>query len=80
VVKPMSCHPRCMLSHDIINKLAAIISNCDQLEIEIPSPWCLNRTAKIKHLALMVSEILTTRECDSTPAPPKNGQGDVLLS
>ena len=53
-----------MLSHDIINRVSAIVSNCDQLETEIPSPWCFDRTAKIKQLALGISEILLVRECE----------------
>jgi hypothetical protein len=63
MISPMTDHRRCMLAHDITNKLFAIIAHCDELELRIPSPWVFERTAKIKALAGEVSEILRSRDC-----------------
>ena len=55
--------PKSTLSHDIINKLFAIMAHCDELELRIPSPWCFERTAKIKALAQDISDMLRSPEC-----------------
>ena len=60
----MSCRPTCMLAHDLINKVAAIVANCDQLETEVPDTKCLDRTEKIKGLALDLAETLLSRKCE----------------
>lgn len=54
---------RCMLSRDILDKLRAIASNCDELEARIPSPWCIERTAKIKDLTQQMMEMLRSSQC-----------------
>ena len=61
----MSCHPICMLCHDLANKLPAVVAHCQMLEIdtEIGSP-AFQRMEKIKELALQMSEMLHVRECD----------------
>jgi len=46
------------LAHDITNKMFAIISHCDDLELRLPSPWVTERTAQIKDIAAQVSELL----------------------
>jgi hypothetical protein len=53
-----------MLAHDLINKVAAIVANCDQLETEVPDPYCLDRTEKIKELAIGMAETLLSRKCE----------------
>ena len=53
-----------MLAHDLINKVAAIVSNCDQLETEVPDPCCLDRTEKIKELAIGMAETLLSCKCE----------------
>ena len=55
--------PRCMLSHDLINKMFAIIAHCDELERLIPSPWCFQHTAKIREQARRVSDMLRSPQC-----------------
>ena len=53
-----------MLAHDLINRVAAIVANCDQLETEVPDARCLDRTEKIKELAIGMAETLLTRKCE----------------
>jgi hypothetical protein len=53
-----------MLAHDLINKIAAIVANCDQLETEVPDPGCLDRTEKIKELATGMADTLLSRKCE----------------
>lgn len=54
-----------MLSHDLTNKLSAVVSHCDLLEAdyEADSPAFV-RAEKIKHLALAMIEMVQVRECD----------------
>jgi hypothetical protein len=61
----MSCRPSCMLSHDLANKLAAIVAHCQILEIniEVGSP-SYARVEKVKSLALQMGDMLHTRECE----------------
>ena len=54
-------YPACSLSHDINNKVFAILGHCDELELRVPSPWCFDRTAKIKALAKEISALLHRR-------------------
>jgi len=59
----MNCRPTCLLAHDLINKIAAIVANCDQLETESDAS-CLDRTEKIKELATGMAETLLLRKCE----------------
>jgi len=53
----------CFLSHDVVNKLTAIIGQCDILT-EGASGECLSRLDKIRNLAHSASTILNTRSCE----------------
>ena len=65
----MSCRPSCMLAHDLANKLAAVVSHCDLLELEVnPSSSAYQHSEKIRHLALQMGEMLYTRECERKPS------------
>ena len=61
----MSCRPSCMLAHDLANKLAAVVSHCDLLELEVSSVH--QRAEKIRQLALQMADMLQTRECERKP-------------
>jgi len=60
----VAAHVGCFLSHDIVNKLAAIIGQCDILETEGATAECLSRLSKIRNLAQAASTILNTRSCE----------------
>ena len=59
----MSCRPSCMLAHDLANKLAAVVSHCDLLELEVSSS-AYQHGEKIRQLALQMADMLQTRECE----------------
>jgi len=60
----VAAHVRCLLSHDLVNKLSAIIGHCDILETKDASAECLSRLQKIKELAEAASNLLNTRSCE----------------
>ena len=54
----------CMLSHDLTNKLAAIVAYCDLLEVETDQgSVAFSRMEKIKKIALSMDEMLQTSKC-----------------
>ena len=58
-----------MLAHDLANKLAAVVSHCDLLDLEVnPSSPAHQHSEKIRHLALQMGEMLYTRECERKPS------------
>src|SRR5690348_15265242 len=68
-VKEMSCRPSCMLAHDLANKLSAVVSHCDLIELEIdPSSSTYKHSEKIRQLAFQMNDLLHTRECERKPA------------
>ena len=58
----MSCRPSCMLAHDLANKLSAVVSHCDLIELEIdPSSSTYKHSEKIRQLAFQMNDLLHTR-------------------
>jgi hypothetical protein len=59
-----------MLAHDLANKLAAIVANCDMLQMEILrteiqlGSKTYDRIAKVMELAYEMGDMLLTRECE----------------
>lgn len=39
------------LVHDTHRRLVAIVNACNELDAQIPSPWCFEQTMRIKALA-----------------------------
>jgi hypothetical protein len=55
-----------MLSHHVLNKLSAIVGNCDILQerserAEMPDPQCLKRLAVIREIAMELAEEIKDR-------------------
>jgi hypothetical protein len=58
-----------MLAHDLANKLSAVVSHCDLIELEIdPSSSTYQHSDKIRQLAFQMSDLLHTRECERKPS------------
>jgi len=57
-----------MLAHDLANKLAAVVSHCDLLQLEV-EPGCPSsqHAEKIRLLAIQMADMLRTRECEREP-------------
>jgi hypothetical protein len=56
--------PSCILAHSLINKLSAIIGNCDLLKEEAPEdPKCLQRLGFIRETARAMAEELRVHQC-----------------
>jgi hypothetical protein len=65
----MSCRPSCMLAHDLVNKLAAVISHCDLIELDAnASSSTYQHSEKIKQLALQMGDMLQSRQCERKPS------------
>jgi hypothetical protein len=56
----------CLLSHDVVNKLSALIGHYDILETKDASAECISRLQKIKELA-EAAYILNVRSCELQP-------------
>jgi hypothetical protein len=58
-------HPECAVAHDLINRLSAIIGNCDLLaESTPPDSPSLERVLLIRHLANLIAKDLGQFQCD----------------
>jgi hypothetical protein len=58
-----------MLAHDLANKLAAVVSHCDLVELECePGSPTHQHAEKIRQLAFQMTEMLHTRECECKPS------------
>jgi hypothetical protein len=57
--------PLCVLSHDLVNKLSAIIGHCDLLskEAEVDSE-CARRLLLIRQIANSMAEQINQHQCD----------------
>jgi len=54
-----------MLAHDLTNKLAAVVSHCDLLQLEVEAGSASSQHAeKIRLLAMQMGDMLHTRECE----------------
>ena len=54
-----------MLAHDLANKLAAVVSHCDLLQLEVePGSAGSEHAEKIRVLAMLMADMLRTRECE----------------
>jgi hypothetical protein len=55
--------------YDLANKLSAVVSHCDLIELEIdPSSSRYQNSERIRQLAFQMSDLLHTRECERRPA------------
>jgi|GEM_PF-6070988 len=65
MASPRVCRPTCLLAHDLVNLVAAIVAHCDLVEMDtaLNSPF-RKHVEKIKDLALTMAEILLTRTCN----------------
>ena len=62
----LSEHVGCLLAHHLVNKLAAIVSHCDLLEMRGSSdPEVLTGVRKIRGLASSAALILRAGECET---------------
>jgi hypothetical protein len=54
-----------MLSHNVTNKAAAIVAHCELLKVDQgKSSPAYERITKIERLALAITEMLQTRDCE----------------
>lgn len=58
-----------MLAHDLTNKLAAVVSHCELLQLEAePGSASSKHAVKIRLLAVQMADMLHTRECERKPS------------
>ena len=58
-----------MLAHNLANKLSAVVSHCDLLDLEIGSDSdCSKHRDKIRLLAVQMADMLRTCECERKPS------------
>jgi hypothetical protein len=55
--------PTCCLAHDLLNKLTAIIAECELLQIEAPVPDAINRVRNIRDLAGQIAQRVVRHQC-----------------
>jgi hypothetical protein len=79
-----------MLAHDLANKLAAIVANCDMLRVQLiraekqlgSKPR--ERLEKVMELAYIMGDMLASRECELSKAmasvEPDDRQSQLLSS
>ena len=58
-------HHFCLLAHNVVNKLSAIIGHCEMLDIDAHEPQCIERLHKIRELASSTAAMLQSRECEN---------------
>jgi len=59
-------HHFCLLAHNVVNKLSAIIGHCEILNIDAhESPECIERLRKIRDLASSAAAMLQSGECEN---------------
>jgi len=59
-------HHFCLLAHNVVNKLSAIIGHCEMLDIDAhDSPQCIERLHKIRDLASSAAAMLQSGECEN---------------
>lgn len=56
---------RCVLAHDLINSITAIIALSELLADDLPEPVSRQRAANIRKLAERMAAALVTRQCDA---------------
>jgi len=54
----------CLLAHNVINKLAAIVGHCDMLADEALPPEAVARVKKVRELAGSAASLLRTGKCE----------------
>lgn len=58
-------HHFCLLAHNVVNKLTAILGHCEILDAEAHSdPKCIERLHKIRALASTAAAMLQNGECE----------------
>ena len=59
-------HHFCLLAHNVINKLTAILGHCEILDGEASaSPECIGQLHKIRDLASAAAAMLQSGECEN---------------
>lgn len=59
-------HHFCLLAHNVVNKLSAIIGYCEMLDIDAhESAECIARLHKIRDLASSAAAMLQSGECEN---------------
>ena len=59
-------HHFCLLAHNVVNKLAAILGHCEIFDVEAREhPECIERLHKIRDLASSAVTILQDGECET---------------
>jgi hypothetical protein len=61
--EPAQYQPSCLLAHDLINKVSAIIGYCDLLTEKIVDPEFSNSLLQIRKIAASVAATLNEHEC-----------------
>ena len=55
----------CLLAHNVVNKLSAILGHCEILDAEADAdPQCIERLHKIRDLASSAAAMLQNDECE----------------
>jgi hypothetical protein len=55
--------PTCCLAHDLLNKLTAIIAECELLQIEAPAAATVSRAHNIRDLAGQIAQRVVRHQC-----------------
>jgi len=56
-------HAFCMLAHDVLNKVSAIIGFCDLVEIDHTEAEKQNHLSRMRATALLIADMLNERSC-----------------
>ncbi len=57
-------HVTCLLAHDLVNKLSAIVGHCDILDTTGASSACHDGSHQIRVLATLMATMLHQRQCE----------------
>jgi hypothetical protein len=55
--------PSCCLAHDLLNKLTAILAECELLQSESPTPAASQRVRVIQELARQIGQTVVHHQC-----------------
>jgi signal transduction histidine kinase len=55
--------PNCSLAHDLLNKLTAILGQCEMLQPEVTTEVAAQRVAVIRELAAQLAQTVIRHQC-----------------
>jgi signal transduction histidine kinase len=59
----MAAEPMCTMAHDLLNKLTAVIAECELLLLENPESSAAHRALVIKEMSVQMAERVSRHQC-----------------